>query len=177
MASSYSAILGSDFSREKIYERLLAKYTEEEIIKNLDLDVLPEDLTPFALSEAFTTKVLDQTSIVNFYVKAKQKEFAQFYLDECHAIFKETVSLIKDSTVSYIDGVLERDMTEAESTGSIGKLIVPLMAIVGFVLSMLVVLAQALFVPTVNRKSDFCAYDLPVIGEVSLRGMKEVRKA
>ncbi|MBQ5819938.1 MAG: hypothetical protein IIW31_01760, partial [Clostridia bacterium] len=44
-----------------------------------------------------------------------------------------------------------------------------LFAIVGFVLAVLAVAVKAIFWPTLNRRSDFAAYDLPVLGEVRIR--------
>lgn len=177
MAASYAAILASDFSREQIYNNLLTKYTKQDLINHLSLDISEEELTAFSLSTALTSKVLDRTSIVNFYVKAKDETFAQDYLEECHTIFKSITSLVEGSQIQYIDGVLDRDLSENTTMSSIGRMIIPLMTILGFVLSMLVVFARALFVPTVNRKSDFCAYELPVIGQVSLSSTKEEHKA
>ena len=66
-------------------------------------------------------------------------------------------------------------MTDSGSGGSMGKMIIPMMAIFGLGISLLAVLINALFFPTVNRKSDFCAYDLPVISEVSMAGIREGR--
>lgn len=177
MAATYAAILSSDFSREQIYDHLLTKYTKKDLIDNLELQVEEDELTAFSLSTALKVSVLERTSIVNFFVKAKDKAFAQDYLEECHTIFKSTTALVEGSHIQYVDGVIDNNLSEGSAASNMGRMAIPLMAILGFVLSVLVVSAKALFVPTINRKSDFCAYGLPVIGEASLPSRKDGHKA
>lgn len=170
MAYTYSNILSADYSAEMIYNRLLEKYTKQEIIDGFRLGVSEDTLTFFDFQNAYTVSVLESSSIVNFFVTAENEEMAQALLDECRVEFEKIPSVVDHSSIQYLNGVTS---VKYEKTGedlfaeSSGSRTVLIFVIIGVFLSLLIVTAVAVFRPTINRKSDFSFYDVPVIGELS----------
>ena len=173
MAASLNLLLTADFSRERIFNKLLENYTPRQIVDALELKIDPNQLTSFALSKALTSSVVPKTSVVNMYLKGKNRELVQDYLAECRSVFEEGPSRIRGSRVEYIGGVVDQDLSDVSPVKPSKPIVIPLAGIVGLVLALLAVCAKALIWPTVNRKSDFCAYELPMLGEAPFDPKKE----
>lgn len=170
MAYTFSNILNADYSAEMIYNRLLEKYTKKEIIDGFNLGVSEDTLTFFDVHNAYAVSVLESSSIVNFYVTAENKEMAQALLDECRVEFEKIPSVVDHSSIQYLNGVTSikyENTGEDLSAESDSSHTVLIFVIIGVFLSLLIVVAIAVFRPTINRKSDFSFYDVPVIGELS----------
>lgn len=170
MAQTCLGILTSDYSVKQVYETLLETYTPQELIDGLNLDVTPQTLSYFSLSAVMKSRVLSATSIVNFYVEIADKDLAQAYLQACRTIFETTPGIVGNCSVQYIGGVLDQKNSASETNKASDTtriVIIPIMGMVGLMLGLLFVLVLAVFSPTLNRKSDFAMYNLPVLGEVS----------
>lgn len=171
MAYTFSNLLKADYSAEVIYNHLLEKYTKREIIDGFQLGVSEDTLTFFDLRNAYSVSVLDSSPVVNFFATAINKEMAQALLEECRVVFEEIPSEVNHSSVQYLNGVTSikyENTGEGFSEESNSSHSVLIFVIIGVFLSLLVVVAVAVFSPTINRKSDFSFYDVPVIGEQSV---------
>lgn len=177
-ASTLLALVKADFTRETIYHSLLQTYSKDDFVKAFSLPVAPADLTPFDLSNALQGSVLNSTSVINLCLISSNKQLSNDYLELAK---DELAKLAKanDISLSFCGGVLSAMKTSSAQEETIEGdsntyavsptkywLILPLL---GFVLSLLVVIFKAMFFPTVNRRSDVVAYDLPVIAEVDRR--------
>lgn len=172
LAHTYAEILHADFSAEKIMDRLLQKYTMDELVSGLFWDVTADTVSPFAFRNTYFADVLEPAPIVNFYVYAKDETLARDFIEECTAVFESIADVVPGSSVKKIDGVVAYEYLDAAVPGSeketgLNK-IAFLMPVFGFVMSLLIVFFLAIFRPTINRKSDFSFYDVPVIGELSV---------
>lgn len=176
LANTYSNILKADFSSEAIYNNLLQEYTAEELVAGLSIPVSAELLSFFDIKDIFFSSVLAGTSIVNFYVYASDKELAENFLSECIAVFESIPSEVPNSSIQYLDGVVAFEYDDIGSDAmniSSDKKYPIVMLFVGIALSLVIVLFRAIFYPTINRKSDFSLYDIPILGDMTFSNSKE----
>ncbi len=166
------AVANADYKRAQIFETLSQKYTAEQIVNGLDLNIPVDELSFYSFVEVVNGSVPAGSSILHIFLTGKDQQIVSDYMEAQKKIIEETAAEIGDCEVRFIDGVVGQKTAEDES-GLVAK-VSPvsqgiLFAIVGFVLAVLAVAVKAIFWPTVNRRSDFAAYGLSVLGEVRIR--------
>lgn len=171
MANAVKAILMSDYTRERVYHQMREKYTAEQIIDALQLTVEDSLLTSFSLEKSLSCNVLENTSIVNFFVTTDNREFARDYIDAYRLAIEEIPQNLENCKVKYLGGVEDQTKTvvtqlvvDASNAG-----IIAVATILGMMLALLAVFFIAVFYPTVNRGGDMEMYQIPVLGEVNTR--------
>ncbi len=173
VAQSVLTLALADYRREVMLEALLEKYTPEEIIEALDLSTSPQKLTLFSLKDAVNGSVIPDSSVVNLFIRCNNESVARDFIALINQSVQTVASDMGDCTVTYMGGIvtLDPDASSQDRTGGAVSLParVVLFAFIGFLLTVLVVIAKAVFVPTVNRRADFSAYGLPVLGEVTVK--------
>lgn len=170
VAKTIFSLLNADFTREKIYNTLLQKYSKADIIDAFDLECTEENLNAFDLSYVLKGDVINSTSIINIYVQSTNKQLSKDYLDIAGNALKEISLSVKEVETNYLDGVWDviksNEKNQQEKYEMSYTKFWLIMPIIGLLLSLLFILAKTMFFPTVNRRSDFCAYNMPVIAEI-----------
>lgn len=171
MANAVKAILMSDYTRERVYHQIQEKYTAEQIIEALQLTVEEPLLTSFALEKSLSCNVIENTSIVNFFVTTDNREFARDYIDAYRSAIEEIPQSLEGCKVKYLGGVEDQTKTVVTQlvvdVSNVGIIVVSV--ILGMMLALLVVFFIAVFYPTINRGADMEMYQIPVLGEVNTR--------
>lgn len=171
IARTIISLLKADFTREKIYTTLLQKYSKADIIEAFDLDCREENLNAFDLREVLQGDVISATSIINIYVQSTNKQLSKDFLDIVKGALSEIADSVENIEVSYINGVLDVFNSNGKKQQEMYEMSFTrfwlIMPIIGLILTLLFIIAKAMFFPTLNRRRDFCAYDMPVIAEMS----------
>lgn len=174
-AESVTAIVKADFTREKIFNKLLEKYSKEDIIQCFDLNCDVDSLSSMHLKKALQGSVIWSTPISNIYVLGCNKALCEDYLEIAKTYLLEAANSVGNCTATYLDGVSlndvekEKELENATPSVSSDKLWIVL-SLLGFAISVAFVIFKAIFFPTVTRRSDFAHYKLNVLGEVSISG-------
>ncbi len=175
-AANAAAMLRADFCKDYVYNKLLEKYSKEEILEYTGTKTALDNASHIVLNECVKVEVLSETSIVNFYTLMKNEEFSKDTVDHFNDYLVNTVveqipnlkayASLGSTTVKVPLDTLDLDM-EYEVSAPSGKTGIVVMAIIGFVLSVCVVLVYVLFKPTVSDKAGFEEYGSTVIDEFS----------
>ena len=171
----------TDFCKQYVLDYMLDSYTQEELLHSMGKSS-GTPLTIHLLPEYFTASNVDDSMMLNIFVKASDEVFAgdlltaysSFLTDYCGALMpfahlqyaggvdqvlssapQDGINLLKDS----VKQTIRQELIAVGSTAAI------LLIAVFFV---------ALFHPTMNRREDFLAYNLPFLGE--LPGRQKCRK-
>lgn len=202
----FEAFLNSDSCLEYIYDRITNIYGKDHIIKNstIGLDeqaIKPDDFNILSIKKLFTAERFENTMVVNISSYSYDEKLSDDILSACEdyinlsvlpnfnkvsikytgnskktlspaqlsEFFKKSDNQITNSTTNT-----NVNHTKAIIVALIKNVAVPVFLV--FVLCLMVLFIIALFNPTLNRKSDFSEYDIPVIGEIrnktSLKEMK-----
>lgn len=172
-ADTAVAMLKADFTKQFIYGKLLEPYTEDEILQyavdaesNLGFNVLTESLK---------ANVLSESSVVNFFCEAKNKEFAEKAVGYWEEYFLETIvkqiPYLKDFKCvggTTVELPNEGDGFAIDVPSVAGRTMI--FAILGFVLSICAVMAYVLFNPAIASKKDFESYGVTILDTVKEHG-------
>lgn len=183
--NAYVALVNTEPAKDYIYDKVLEKYTDEDLKKHT-MDFPEAKTEPFynhmsitALGSAPVIKIISKTTsrelsadIVKYTVEYLQEK--AFTAVKFANIMQNEDGTDKIEYSSRISGtLLKSDTIQTGIVGNLSKkaLLVNsvLYAILGAVLSLGLVFAYTLFNPTINRKSDFEAYGVNVIGEITNR--------
>ena len=137
-----NGLIDGDVSRQFIKEKVMESYTEEEVLKILNKEGNPDGLTWGILTHSVNHFVVDGGNAISLALKVPDEELGIVNMGQAKEIYNV--------------------ITTGVGTG---KAFV-LGAILGFILSCIVVFFICLWVPTINRKSDFDEYGLIVLGEI-----------
>ena len=199
LPDDYVAVLNTDYCLEYLYNKVLSKYTKEDIIKYTDIGreetpIKSQNLNAQNIKDIYQCKRQSNTMIINLASKSYNEELSKDileYLKEFLIMYVD--AKIKNSDIEYIgksdkvvdfsnlseqDKVLLLD-SNAQSISpsqrsplksaliSIVKCIaIPTILILFILISWLII--YAFLNPTLNRKSDFAPYKIPVIGEINV---------
>ncbi len=191
----FVAIINSDECANYIYNNLFSIYSKDYIIENTEL-ILPnqeiEDINIEAIKSIYKAQREKNTMIINLYSFSYQRELAKSimsicknYIDEVarknikYADLEESMEVIKEvKPTSNLEGNNDSNnslssMNVNNSMSSKLKNVISIIVknlfipLVGLTLLLILLLIWISFVnPTMNRKSDFCEYDIPILGEI-----------
>lgn len=169
----YKSSLTADFCKKYILEKMLKIYSPEELIKAAGLGNMdPKDLTIETLAPYLKANAIGDTPMLNIFVQSKNAEFSEALLGAYISyITKELPSQLSVGELHYLGGVNRQAPSASVFSSSISLkqlvkyAVVAVIAIVA--LYCISVFLVCLCAPTLNRKSDFAPYGIPVIGEVN----------
>ena len=199
LPDDYVAILNTDYCLEYLYNKLLSKYTKEEVIKYTDIGreeiaIKPQNLNAQYVKELYRCKRQSNTMIINLASKSYNEGFSKDILEYLKEFLLISVdSKVKNADIEYVgksDKILDfsnlsqQDKTlwldsSSQNTSSSSKssplkstlisiikcIVIPTILIMFSLISCLTI--YAFLNPTLNRKSDFTPYGIPVLGEIN----------
>ena len=179
-----------EITKEYSAEELIQK----TILKKDPAYVKPQDLTMYCLEKLFYSQQYENTMVVQLIVETYDEQLSrdllsayQTFLTQQYAPTVSTAQLtfldnINHNIVSdksIVSSLVEaaKDSTKKATTNPTATVVNPVKVmiksmgvsfILGVAFSCLLIFVIALFQPTLNRKSDFFEYDVPVIGELHI---------
>lgn len=193
--SKFAAELNADFSKKYVYDKIMEKYTPEEVIKNItslnDLNMSPDNLNMYYMDKIAVAKQYENSMVVQVYVETKDKDFSKDvvniyteyvennYANKSEDLKIEHIDTINNETPISVDVIKSLNDGDESKTineslpGASGvsvkriilKSVIFPIILVAFLMC-IVIFVIALFNPTLNRRSDFFLYDLPVTCEL-----------
>lgn len=162
-----NGLIDGDVSRQFIKEKVMESYTEEDVLKILNKEGNPDGLTWGILTHSVNHFVVDGGNAISLALKVPDEELGQVLTDAYDSLVKYLGSQMKNSDeLEIVNMGQAEEIYNVITTGvGPGKALV-LGAMLGFILSCIVVFFICLWVPTINRKSDFDEYGLIVLGEI-----------
>lgn len=172
---STRAYILSDFSRKYVFDYLDKTYGRDnmmELLRKQNSESEEENYDQSYLSQFIHCNILSDNMTVNFWIESANEEltdvlfegYARYvqYLDE--DIFEELLLVnLGGAKQQKVENTVEK---AADNGFRIGLILM----ISVFALSVMAVFLYSLFVPVMNRKTDFCEYEVNVSGEVLLKG-------
>lgn len=204
--SQIAAGLNADFSQKYVYEKLMEKCTPQELISKTILSKEPplniEELNMHYLNKIFKAKQYQNSMIIQLYVETYDSNFSNQiisiyndYLINLYALSNPNVKIsymdTVNSTIPTSVGVIkllnemdkDKDKTlnivQSNYTVNAKKIIlksVLIPIVIVSVLLCLVVFIVSLLNPTLNRRTDFFEYELPVTGNLYIAKFKNRRR-
>ena len=188
LPNDYVALLSTDSCASYVYENLIKIYSEEYLRKNSDFK--PQNLDSVqVVKDLYKVKRYKNTMIFNVYAVAYNKDLSKSILNLLRQYLESNVGpKVKEASlelsgeaVRVVDSAedLGADEEEAKSAVSsfsgkkkimkvcIKNIVIPMIGIL--ILLLFALIFKAFLNPTMNRKSDFAIYDVPVIGEIEDR--------
>ena len=194
LPDDFVAVLDTDAYTGYLSEKLLETYSGEYIVQKSNLEPKKNEskyLTQ-AVKSLYSAKRSKDSMVLNLYALSSDLELSETILNITKEYLEEhaekqsglvSLDFLGQTTkkVSSVQDLENSDevsaSTNVSSSGKkvskkdiikavIKSMIIPvggLTLLLVFVLSL-----RAFFYPTLNRKSDFCEYEIPVIGEVEI---------
>lgn len=188
LPNDYIALLNTDACAGYVYENLSKIYSDEYLKKNSEFK--PQSSGDFtsvqAVKNLYKIKRYKSTMIFNVYALAYNKELSKSVLNLLRQYLENNIDpKIKEAglepsseAVRVVNSAEElgADEEEAKSVTAsfsskkkimkvcIKNIIIPTIGII--ILLLFALTFKAFLYPTMNRKSDFAVYDVPVIGEI-----------
>lgn len=195
LTKSYVDILNSSVCSEYVYNSLKNKYTADEIAKLSEFTKSEKKDEKFisldAMSKVYLVKDREYSMVFDIYGVGYTKKFAEDVLDACISFIEDELDCSKfdfkleslGKTIRTIDSFSQIDTESEDESASFtsstanaevsekNTLVIVAKSCILPVLGLLLLLVFALalkdfFDPTLNRKSDFYEYKIPVIGEI-----------
>jgi hypothetical protein len=188
LPDNYISLMNTDVCANYIYEKISSAYSSDYLTKNSEFSVEPGSKTINVESVKKLYKVnRDKTTmVITVYAMAYNEELSRDILKECRNFIEtnaddqiknsylefmgETIKTIRSSSeLSKDDKNAVKSVDSDSSTKSIIMAVAKnsVIPIVGLTACLIfIILVASAFHPTLNRKSDFCEYDVPIIGEI-----------
>ena len=174
-ANTALAMVKSHYPREEAYSALLKTHSKEDIINAFELNAQKETLSQFSLSKVLQSNLNDLAPIINLSAEGTNETIVVEYVTKCGEAMIDSVAAVENCSITVLSTVVSEkiitpdnqhlvDTTYQLSFQNSGLLF----AILGCMLSILFFVFKSVFFPTINRRSDFCAYDVPVLSEIKL---------
>lgn len=171
-ANNAIALLKSDICKDFVLQHLLNDYTPEGICAFTERSYSKADFSYTVLNDKYTVNLVADSSTVNVYAKVLSKEFSEKIILYIDMYFTESIAAAIPDIGGY--EVLGGTSIPIETTTSTGGLLsknpvvtAVAFAIVGAVLSIIVIMFYVLVNPSVASKSDFSEYGLNVLDDSS----------
>lgn len=167
-AKTFNALLDSDMCRGYVKSRLLETYSEEELLKLFGKEGNANGFTWDIMTQNMSHLLVDGEESVSLAMKLEDEECVKtilsIYDEFAHKMQEEMQNTYPGLTVTNLGTGEEIYVSSPDGLST--KQATILGAMVGFVLACIVVFFICLWVPTINRKSDFDEYGLFVLGKV-----------
>ena len=183
----YIAMMGTDACINYVYKGLLNKYSEKYLEENSEYVSCAneEELSAQSVKNLYKIDRNEKTMVFNIYAISYNKDLSKSILDLCIEYLKKGVlSKMIDSELEISDEAfeiikskkeLEKDPENKALNSSSSKFkdilkivikraFIPVFGLM-FILIFILML-KAFFNPTLNRKSDFSEYEVPILGEI-----------
>lgn len=169
-AATIATMLKADFSKQYVYNKLLEDYTEAEIIEYTYANTSVGDGTYKVLDDAFVVNAFEDSAIVNFYSVVADELFSQKVTEYLDQYLNETIvgKIPNLKEAIFIGGttvLLASSQSAFAGEGSSAVKEILVFMIVGFVLSVCVVLLFVLLKPSIATRKDFEEYGVLVIDD------------
>lgn len=199
LPDDYVAFLNTDYCLEYLYNKILSKYTKEDIIKYTDISrektsIKSQNLNVQNIKDIYQCKRQSNTMIINLASKSYNEELSKDVLEYLREFLIMYVDAkVKNADIEYIgksdkvvdfsnlseqDKILlldsntqivsasQRSPLKSTLISIVKCIIIPTILILFILISWLII--YAFLNPTLNRKSDFAPYEIPVIGEINV---------
>lgn len=162
-SSTYQALIKTDLCNEYVYNRILDESDKKEFLSKSKIDASESSFSPSNIGKLLTCKASDNTAEFSVAITTDSKETSEQILQYYSDYLTDQIQpMIKENTLIQVGST-----TQKEAAGSV-KSSKPLILSVGggILLYLLFVFTWALFLPTLNRKSDFAQYGVDVLAEL-----------
>lgn len=176
--SSVNIYMRSAFVDEYVMNYIKDNYGEDYLYEHLHINdekVTSTSYSPEYLNTFTSSTVLGDGMSVNFSVSSKNKELTEVlfegfmsYLDELGRTTYKDLKLVRFQTY---EGQSLADAAPIKQEFNLKQGI--LFGCVGIMAGVMVIFLYTLFVPRMNRKSDFVNYEVDILGEIQERNIKD----
>ncbi len=195
LPNDYVAILNSDFCRQYIYNEITSKYENDYIVKNSTLGrgtdaIKPDELSIISMKELYTVSQYENTMLLNVICETYDEGLSDTVLKACEDCLANVAQpQIKNSNITNAGNVKQilspsqaavasknlksdkvsskKQMSKSQMVAASILKVMVLPIFIIFVLCCAVACLIALFNPTLNRKSDFSEYEIPILAELN----------
>lgn len=179
---SYVALLKTDLCNDYISKKVLEVYKEKDLneflVENSENKEKNKN-NKFLNSIAKSVKVeqLENSSLINISVESLKKDLGEKIISAYKEFLSENVINEKTGLNLKLLGLNQNSTASEKQTVKVSKTFIIKKLFIYSVLAMtilaVIVCFKVLFYPTLNRKSDFADYNVPVISEIPSRLFKE----
>ena len=188
LPNDYVALLNTDACACYVYEGICKLYSDNYLKKNSELDVQNLKNLPFvqSIKKLYKVKRYNNTMIFNVYALAYNEELSRSILSLLREYLEinvekrikesnlelsgEAIKIISSASELDDDDEVKTVSAKASNTKAVIKLLIKntFIPLIGVIIVLLFILIlRAFFNPTLNRKSDFAEYDVPILGEIN----------
>lgn len=187
----YIAFFNTDFFNRYVYDRITLAYENSYIVSKINfgegINISSNKFTPENVKEICFIKNIKDTMMISMLCRSYDEKLSEDIMKIC----KDFIISEVDDKISFANlkfaGQTRRSLSPAQaamedwkneeessnirtapSKGTVFSvmkgILIPIIGVSA--LSIIVIILIAMFNPTLNRESDFCEYDIPVIGEI-----------
>lgn len=181
-SKNYYAVLRSDYCCSLVFDELVERFGEEELKNRLQHDMESNGITkldPDILLEMAEIEQVTDSYVVTVKATSYDKEVADAIIDGYTNYANNTLTEeFVPGTVTFL-GTIHRAIEEedVDGNGSLKTLLVSVakkcilyggvMFVAGMAICLIVLFILLLVAPTLNRRTDYMKYGLPVLGELT----------
>lgn len=166
-AQVFNGLLEADVCKEFVKAKVLEKYTEEEALEILGQTGSQNGLTWEILTKSVTHLVVEGNEAVSLGLKTPNEEFGKVLANAYDSLIQYLgMKVEKTDNLEIVNLGLAEEIYKVTATGMEKDEATLLGAMLGFVLTCIIVFFICLWFPTINRKSDFDEYGLVVLGKI-----------
>lgn len=179
LPDQYSGILNNDFCKEYVVKDLLGTYSSKELVEksSFSLDKSNNEIDISSFKDVVLIEKQKNSPLLIIKAETYDKDLSNNIIYAYKKYLSQELAPKTDWVkITFMGGYEEKVNTSTISTTNqtsfskiviktiIKLVIIPVIAV--SVLILIVVFFVALFNPTINRKSDFYEYEVPVISEM-----------
>lgn len=189
LPDNYIAMLNSDMFKKYLFDNLTSKYSTEFIIKKSELKSSKFDFNENSVSELYYIRRLNRSMVIELSSVTYDKDLSDTVRNFCQNFISNVAGKYITSASANISGKLDKTIKkseiklenfdtddprlivkpESESRTSFVRLLIkqvifPIIFIM--ILCIFIIVLMGLFIPTINRPSDFSEYGIPIIGNI-----------
>ena len=168
LASNYISIMRLNSTGKSIYDSLLEKHSEEELLKLLGASRYEEGLSGSALwGSSYKLAYLEKGYILRLSAIAETKSMCKELLKICRGKLEKFAEKMPDSQITlvgvdYIRKAVSETEEKAAELPDYKKILVWL--IIGIFIALLYAVISAVLRPVINRPEDFGLYGIRPVG-------------
>lgn len=198
LAATYKRIYSLRSTSKAIYKRLLKKYSEDEMGELLDAKRYADSTVDGnkLFRKSYGMRAIASSNMVEISVCAETKEMASDLLNACQEQLIAIAEKIPDATVELQGHFLRHEMVDSDffkssslsasanktessetensaadsGSSAPAKTTILIWALIGLLAGIIVAIASAIFVPSINRLPDFDFYKTKALGQPGKNG-------